>query len=599
MCGIAGYLLSTGAPPDEALLRAMAARIAHRGPDGEGFYRDGPVGFAHRRLAIIDLSDGGAQPLVDGDVAVTYNGEIYNYRELRAELAQLGHVFRTLSDTEVLLRAYREWGAECVGRLRGMWAFALWDRARGELFCARDPFGIKPFYYAAAGGDFRFGSEPAALLAAGVRARADLGTVACFVALGLSDHGERTFFEGIAALPPGGRLVVSADGRVRPLGRFDPLAAERPASTVEEFETTVRGSVALHLRSDVPVGGCLSGGLDSSVVNALAAPIVRAASGRGFQAITAGADDTAIDERPFARAVAEYCGLEWASICPSGEQFLADLGDCLSAQGEPVLSPSVYLQFVVMRKARELGLKVMLDGQGADELLCGYERYIGPLFGALRRRRGLAYATREALGYARRTRGGTLAALAVSAYFASPALRQAVVRRRLDWLDQPLRAPVRAVVAEIATSYGSLRDARLEELRRFSLPALLRFEDRNSMWHGVEARVPYVDTEVARCALALPADTLVAGGYSKFALRQVAAHVLPASIAWRRFKIGFEPPVARWMAGMQQEVSTSIGASDVVRAVGDAAHPAAAATGDMRWRLYCVARWEKANGVAV
>ena len=404
MCGIGGYVDVEGTLDGPGVLKSIATALAHRGPDGEGFYTHGRFGFAHRRLAIIDLSETGAQPMCVGPIVVVFNGEIYNYRELREQLCREGVFFDGTSDTEVLARGYLHWGVDFVGRLRGMWAFAILDLRSQSLICSRDPFGIKPFYYARHQGGFVFASEPQALLRAGITARANVEIAAQYLTFGIVDHSRHCFFEGVTQLGAGETVVVTSEGQLRSAGTLDPYAQEGPAATLEEFAQTLRESIGMHLRSDVPVGTCLSGGLDSSTIAALAAGLVRAAAGPRFTAVTAASDEASIDERPYAAAVVRYCELAWHVVQPGVEEFAAQIEGCLRAQGEPALSPSVYLQYCVMRAARAAGLKVMLDGQGADELMCGYERYVALWAREIARNDGALPALRGFLRFARGSR---------------------------------------------------------------------------------------------------------------------------------------------------------------------------------------------------
>jgi asparagine synthase (glutamine-hydrolysing) len=594
MCGIGGFVDPRGTLDGQQVLGKLAAALAHRGPDGEGFFSDGPFGLAHRRLAIIDLSESGAQPMRVGPLVVVFNGEIYNYRELRETLRGMGHVFNGTSDTEVLARTYLQWGEGFVARLRGMWAFAILDTRSQSLLCSRDPFGIKPFYYVRSHDAFLFASEPQALLQAGVRARANLSIATQYLAFGVSDHRPESFFQDIVPLGAGQTVVVSAQGTLRVASsneayREDPGAA----ATAEDLAVALEESIRLHLRSDVPVGTCLSGGLDSSTVAALASTAVRAERGPRFAAVTAASGDESTDERPYAEAVVRHCDLDWHVVTPGAGEFAAQIDDCVRAQGEPVLSPSVFLQYCVMQAARAAGLKVMLDGQGADELLCGYERY-APIWALeIARTAGAVTALREFTRLANCLRPGPRRLSALAVYVLWPPLRRRVAAARVAFLRTEFSACVLDLVTRISQSSRHLHDARVADICAFSLPALLRFEDRSSMAHSIEARVPYVDRGVVSCALRIPDVDLLRDGFTKYPLRAVAARVLPASIAWRRSKIGFEPPTASWLAplasSMQREVESSTLIARLCRSVPRlSALPLA-----FQWRLYNLARWQR------
>ena len=391
MCGIAGLVYQRGAQHDALVaVRRMIALQRHRGPDGEGFYDTPGASLGHCRLAIIDLSDAGHQPMRDpsGRYCLTYNGEIYNYLELANELRALGHCFRSHSDTEVLLTAYRQWGEACLERLRGMFAFAIWDEQEQRLFAARDRLGIKPFHYWTDGqGRLAFASEIKALLAFVSTVRVNRRLAQAFLAWSLLDHeAAETMFEDIWRLPPGHALTWEPD-RGLSLKRYWHLEVNndletppaRQAALIAEFRARFEESVALHLRSDVPVGTCLSGGLDSSsIVCTVSAELHRRGIWREAWQHTVSAcfDDPRLDERPYIAAVAEATSCQTHFVFPRGEWLQHDLHALLWHQEEPVGGFSVYSQYCVARLAREQGLKVLLDGQGADEQLAGYRKFI-------------------------------------------------------------------------------------------------------------------------------------------------------------------------------------------------------------------------------
>ena len=592
MCGIGGYVDVHGTLDGRAVLTNIAAALVHRGPDGEGSYTHGPFGLTHRRLAIIDLSDTGAQPMCVGPIVVVFNGEIYNYRELREELCRQGEVFYGTSDTEVLARGYLHWGADLVDRLRGMWAFAILDLRSQSLLCSRDPFGIKPFYYAWHQGAFIFASEPQALLRAGMAARANVEIASQYLVFGIVDHTPQCFFRGVTQLEAGETVVVTHSGQLRPAGRLNPYAREEPDATSEELAQNLRESIGLHLRSDVPVGTCLSGGLDSSTIAAFAAGMVRAADGPRFTAVTAASDEANIDERHFAATVVQHCDLAWHVVQPSAQEFSAHIEECLRAQGEPALSPSVYLQYCVMRAARDAGLKVMLDGQGADELLCGYERYVALWARETARSDGVLHALRGFLRFSGSSRQGLRGMVALAAYVLAPALRRQVIARRAALLRTELRPAVDEVVNRLVHASSDLHNARTTDLAGLSLPALLRYEDRNSMAHSIEARVPYVDRSVVACALRFADTQLLKDGFTKYPLRMIAAQVLPSDIAWRRGKIGFEPPMQRWLAPLRSQMQQQVAGSDLLKYLCPNAPRLETLPLALQWRLYSLANWQ-------
>ena len=381
MCGL--YASIAFAPE-----RARIDRVAHRGPDGSGWREfasaAGPVALGHRRLAIIDLSEAGLQPMADasGRYHLVLNGEIYNYLELRDELRAKGHQFSSDTDSEVLLAAYREWGEDCLHRFLGMFAFLIWDERDQILFAARDRFGIKPLYVAVNQRGIAFASEIKQLLGLpGLSGRMNLARVRDFLAAGMSDHTQETLFEGVVQLQPGCCVAIAAGrawtGRIEPKRWYaiPPHGTLRlsEAEAAEQFRSLLTDSVRLHLRSDAPVGSCLSGGLDSSSIVCLMSRMLDA-EGRGARVNTVSAcyEEKAVDETPFMNAVVAQAGATPHRVFPRPEDVFARASDLTWHQDEPFGSTSIFAQWCVFEEARRAGIKVMLDGQGADEALAGY-----------------------------------------------------------------------------------------------------------------------------------------------------------------------------------------------------------------------------------
>src|ERR1019366_4767146 len=358
MCGIAGFVNKRGEPASQDVLSAMTHAVRHRGPDGSGVYVQRNLGLGHRRLAIIDLSDAANQPMhsTDGGLTIVFNGEIYNYVEIRQELKQCGHVFSTQSDTEVILEAYAKWGSECVQRFNGMWAFALYDHRRKLVFCSRDRFGVKPFYYVDTPGVFAFGSEIKQLLDFLPAREANSEIVLTFLVTGLVDYSEQTFFEGVRKLLPGHNLFIDlATGDVERKRYYAPSPLNLDGVTSEQLERrfleTLASAVELRLRSDVPVGSCLSGGLDSSTIAALAAPRYREQGNGPFRAVTAVSLEPGTDESRYAQRMAQHSGLRWLTTRPTAADFIGAMENVASHQDEPFPGPSPLMQYFVMRTA--------------------------------------------------------------------------------------------------------------------------------------------------------------------------------------------------------------------------------------------------------
>jgi asparagine synthase (glutamine-hydrolysing) len=553
----------------------MTRALAHRGPDSSDVVVDGAIGLGSTRLSILDPTPAGAQPMTrDGNVLV-HNGEIYNYLELGDELRSLGVRLTTESDSEVILAAYRMWGEDAVRRFNGMFAFALWDGARQRLVLARDRMGVKPMYTWRTARSLAFASEPPALIAGrpidGSDTRPiepDLGVMRDFLLGGWTDHTDRTFFDGIRSVPAAHLLIVDADGErlVRYWGPPDLADDDRPAvgradlagdrRLVNEFEALFESSVRLRLRSDVPIGTCLSGGLDSSAIVGTMARIAASGEAAGHQQLPQLAFHVRypcedVDEGPFAEMVARASGVRLVTRSPSGESLLAALLPVLRAQGEPFTGASIVAQHVVMAAARDEGLKVVLDGQGADELLGGYHQFFGVrTVGLLRSGQPMA-ATDELRAQVRR---GVLTATGSLMWLVRSALPAAVLGKvqrafpdRLGVRRGPTLERLERLPAE-EVGPGTMLARRLwESISSTSLPAQLRYEDRASMAFGVEARVPFLDYRIVEFAARLPDRLRVGGGTSKVILRRAMKGTVPAEVIDRRDKLGFVAPQQTWL----------------------------------------------------
>ena len=555
MCGIAGIAYEGGASVAVAAsVRRMIALQEHRGPDGQGFYDAPGVSLGHARLAIIDLSDTGHQPMADptGRYWITYNGEIYNYLELAEELKGLGHRFQGNSDTEVLLTAYREWGEDCLKRLRGMFAFAIWDTLRRSLFAVRDRLGIKPFHYWVDGGrSFAFSSEIKALLELLPSSRVHERLAGEYLAWNLLEHvAAETMLEGVKRLPaahaltwrPGEGIKLRQYWTLQVSEELSTPVSER-ASLEAEFRRRFEESVRIHLRADVPVGSCLSGGLDSSaIVCIINSELRRKGVWRDDWQYTFSAcfDDPAIDERPYIKEVIAATNCHSHFVFPTGERLRDEMDTWLWHQEEPVGGTGTYAHYCVARLAKEHRVKVLLDGQGADEQLAGYRKFV------------LTYIWQLAAA----GRYGQAAWEAFS-FFSSPAILRTsqfthgrrYFSKSLSEVDEiwPRETqPVRPSTLGIRTTLGR----RLEsDVLQFSLPVLLRYEDRNTMAFGIESRVPYLDHDFVEWLATLPADMRLSNGWTKKILRDALAGVLPEKIRTRKTKLGFSTPFDQWMNG--------------------------------------------------
>jgi len=536
----------------------MSDALAHRGPDDRGAYVDAYASLGFLRLSIIDPSPLGHQPMAaaDGDVQLVFNGEIYNYRELRLDLAARGHSFRSGSDTEVLLAAYLEWGQACVTKLRGMWAFAIWDRRAQRLFCSVDRFGIKPFYYSRAGSRLVFASEPKAFRASGTPIAPDLEVVRDYLAFAAVDQTSRTFFEGIERLPGAHSLVFDHHGLSVSRYWDVPRDGHRPAEPVAAVREAFLESISLHLRSDVPVGTCLSGGIDSSAVACTVGHLLRTsedatAVGPRQRTFTAYFSRAGFDERPFARAVVEAAGCEPHWVTFDDETFVDDLPAIIFAQDEPFASTSMVAQWYVMKAAGEAGLKVMLDGQGGDEIFAGYLTSYGPYFADLLLHGRLGRLLREASAIDRLHGLGARRSVRAVVRSLAPERFTRGVQAYESAGDRLLGERLRGTAPRYESRSGEgshLRRQLIDLLTRTQLPELLRYEDRNSMAHSIEARVPMLDHPLVELALSLSGDDLIENGVTKNVLRRALSDLLPTSVASRVDKLGFVTPLDHWFS---------------------------------------------------
>ena len=607
MCGIAGLVGSFPERESRLSMERMLDLVAHRGPDGQGIFVEGQVSLGHRRLSIVDLSEAGSQPMSSrcGHFVITYNGEIYNHLELRAELEQLGHRFRSHSDTEVILAAYAEWGSRCVERFNGMWALAIWDRRTRLLFCSRDRFGVKPFYFLPQGDGFIFGSEIRQLLPWLDKTRAVRQQVLEFLLTGMSDHTDGTFFADIQKLPAGHNLTWSESHRRVDIQRFYRL--ERSTATaaldtdeaLERYRSLFQDAVRLRLRSDVPVGTCLSGGLDSSAVASLAAPLFLEQSGQRFSAITAISEQADNSEEALAAEVAQKSDLHWLTVRPTYDDLRSQLDAVVKTQEEPFGSASIVMQYAVMQKARAAGIPVLLDGQGGDETLLGYKKYVAAYVASRWRDDGFAglfSAIRSAGRNNASWSPGRIMMYLAGSRFAGPRYQYHRWEHRYLRHQPPVPDHLKAFSA---VCFDDFELQRLE-IERTNLPALLRYEDKNSMAHSIETRLPFLDYRLVELSLSLPGHLKIRDGWSKWILRRSMADHLPANVAWRRTKFGFEAPERLWQSAMGETMKATIRHSALLREVID--HRRLDACFDSlplrgQWRLYSVARWAEVFGV--
>lgn len=581
MCGIAGGWWSN---PENAVKRVPMAlkKIKHRGPDDDG-YQLYPIGGAaialgHTRLSIIDLSSAGHQPMHsrDGRWAIVFNGEVYNYRELRTQLQGMGHSFHTDSDTEVLLAAWSEWGVNCLPRLVGMFAFAVLDKTQATLTCVRDAFGIKPFFYSAADGQFAFASELPALLEL-LPGQPDLNWQRSYDYLvhGDYDSNADTFYEGVHHLESGHWLQINAiTGQVTsPQRWWYPVTQEKKGWKFEDAVEQVREqflqNIRLHLRSDVPLGAALSGGIDSSAVVCAMRHVEPDLPINTFSFIAEGSD---VNEEHWVDRVNAHVGAIPHKVRMTSEELVRDLDDMIRAQGEPFGSTSIYAQYRVYQLAREKGITVTLDGQGADEMMAGYIGYPGQRLRSLLETGRIFDAWEFWNNWAKWPGRSRLMAMK---YLASEMTNGDLyeILRKIDgkttvpqWINSEQLLNNGVSLKKPRTRPETTRKGRkvIDELEisltKRGIVSLLRHGDRNSMAFNIESRVPFLTLEMVNLFLSMPEEYLISNqGETKHVFRAAMRDIVPDEILNRKDKIGFATPERDLLIGMADEVRVWLG----------------------------------------
>lgn len=547
MCGICGIINRDRQPVKEANLHAMMAKMKYRGPDDEGTFCYRHVGLGFVRLSILDLSYAGHQPFQDAGnrYSLIFNGEIYNYIELRKELERLGEVFISDTDTEVLLKSYIRWGMECLDKLNGMFAFVIFDKHTDRIFGARDRYGIKPLYYCVTDKQFVFASEiPPILETECLKARANEQVIFDYLVFNRTDQTENTFFEGIKKLQHGCCFTIEGD-KFETAKWYDlkeKVKSAEPFQDAEEYKACLKSSVGLRLRSDVPVGVCLSGGLDSSSITSLLLRDFHKKDLNAFSAVY-GRGQTG-DESEY---INEYKGQlnHIHFTTPTARTLLNDLLDFVRIQAEPVPSLGPYAQYKVMQKAKG-NVVVTLDGQGADEELAGYHYFFSFFFKDLFRERQYHTLLKEMVAYRRIHH--SFFAYKIFLYFLLPEkLRSST---RVDEYGYLTPSFVREHVNSNSIAgnlYGSpsLNQALLDHFE-YKLEHLLKWNDRNSMASSIESRVPFLDYRLVERTLATSSNKKIHRGVTKILLREAMTGTVPEKIRLRMDKVGFSTPQDEW-----------------------------------------------------
>ncbi|MCX6312378.1 MAG: asparagine synthase (glutamine-hydrolyzing) [Bacteroidetes bacterium] len=612
MCGISGIVKFDGASDElRVAIRKMNSAIRHRGPDGEGFVfgdenwkaiatfsEDTPIEIsssrfphsptvpistlsvptnlvlAHRRLAILDLSPAGHQPLCSADqlLWITYNGEVYNYPELRTELENLGHTFFTNTDTEIVLAAYRQWGKECMQKFNGMWAFVIWDREKKILFGSRDRFGVKPFYYYKNKSVFTFASEQKAFLKNSfVTTELNSAAVADYFIAGEIEYGEESFLKNIIELFPGNAFELSLNNGAFKKWKWYSLpetedkaifSEQQYKKYIEQTRELLVNAIRIRLRSDVPVGSCLSGGIDSSAIVGIIGDLIskneKVNVGDRLKLFTAVFDEANIDERKWAKEMVDRTGADWFTVQPKPEEFIRDVKELMYCQDVPIWSTSTYAQFRTMKLAHDNGIRVVLDGQGGDELFAGYFPYYIPFWTELKNNGERARRKSEIESFGEGATKYRLRELLKQKTVPSlPVKMQLSIQRNyfpdVNYLDEHL-------IAEYISNYkqkiipNTLNKALSSEFVDTRLKGYLKCEDRCSMWHSVESRTPFSDDHLLiEAVFKMPGMMKIKNGVTKYILREAAAPFIPDSIRNRRDKMGYATPNNKWVSDLKEQ----------------------------------------------
>ena len=568
MCGIAGIISTQKEIIHNRSLKTMSDSLSHRGPDGEGLWinKENTAGLSHRRLAIIDLSAAAAQPMhYLNRYSIVYNGEIYNYKELKSDLQKAGYHFTTQSDTEVILASYDFYKDACVKYFDGMFSFAIWDDQLKNLFCARDVFGEKPFYYFLDNNVFSFASEMKSLWAVGIEKSADEKMMVNYLALGQVQNAadkSQTFYKHIFSLPPAHTGVLSLSTMHFTLSRYRDIDKQNcieisEGEAVEKLENLLQNSVARRLRSDVAVGSSLSGGLDSSTIAYFIQQKVHKKSDfKTFSAVFPGFNK---DESVFINELCNKFTLTNFTVTPNAEGLLKDFEKLCYHQEEPFQSSSIYAQYKVYELAAANNIKVLLDGQGADETLSGYTKYLHWYLQELSakgkyievkkqkdllQKAGIPFKWDFKNILAAYLPSHTALALEKREY--NKIIHSKVIHSRL--LQKIKGREWQGIYKPVVTK---LNDVLYSNTMQHGLEELLRYADRNSMAHGTEVRLPFLNFELVNFIFSLPSSYKIKDGFTKYILRKTMMDKIPDKILWNTNKIGFETPQKSWMENSQ------------------------------------------------
>ncbi len=549
MCGINGFNWS-----NKKLIKEMNAAIKHRGPDDEGYYTDKRISLGSVRLAIVDLSSKGHMPMVskDKNLIIIHNGEIYNYKEIGK-----GDSFKSRTDTEVILHAYKKWGTKCVKKFNGMWAFAIYDKEKDILFLSRDRFGIKPLYYYYSKNKFIFSSEIKAILRHDIERKTNDAIIFDYLFYNLVDHTEETFFKGIKRLMPGHNLIFNLKTGELKIEEYYNIKKrikykkrKLKQDDYKKLKELFLKSVQRRLISDVPVGSCLSGGIDSSSIVCAMRNLNKR---KIIKTFSLSFPHENIDETKYQKIIIKRAQTKSYFTTPKPEEFLDDLNDFLLSQEEPVTGTSAYAQYRVMKLAHDNKMKVLLDGQGSDELFAGYHYYFSYYFKELLLKLKWIKLIKEILDYKKVNRSNK--AIKFFIFLLLPYnFKLWINYKKNNFLDKDFISNFKNRKVKIRQwKNRTLNSALIESLIYYSIPHLLRHEDKNAMRFSIESRVPFLDHQLVEFALSKPPYFNINKGITKYGLRKALRKLVPTAILSRKDKIGFATPEDKWLRNKRIE----------------------------------------------
>lgn len=620
MCGIVGYI-SKDKPVDPSLFEKMTDILIHRGPNDRGTHYEGPVALGQRRLSILDLSAEGHQPMhYCKRYTIVFNGEIFNYVELREELIKAGYSFTSKTDTEVLIAAYDYWGIDCLNKLNGMWAFALFDRTKNQLFAARDRFGIKPFYYYLGDDRFILASEIKALLPAlPGQPKANVPRLLDNILFGTFDHTAETMFDNIWQIQPSHYLLFDIPAFSFKTGQYydiDKIVPNKQSykENTQQFKELFIDAVRLRLRADVPVGSCLSGGLDSSSIVCVVASLLKneAEGGAGHHTLSScyiQADELKYDEQEYIDQVINQTGVKGHKVYPDISDFFDNLDHIIYHQDEPVGGLCHEAQYNVFKAAATEGLTVMLDGQGADEQLAGYTPFYSVLIREYIRTFRWQKAWLEFEAFRKWHKDTEVYGMKgliwfmindlLPVPFRKYSLKYFTSREEFEWI----KVPYNETTVQQTRKYTDFDDYTKKQIK-YGLINLLHFEDRNSMASSIEGRVPFLDYRLVEHVLSLPPEQKLKSGVTKRILRDAMKGIIPENIRCRTTKLGFAVPVDVWVikhpAKIREELAVAL---DELTAILDKEKILCwfdknktnelALKNVILWRIICAGKWVK------